>query len=333
MKAIISQSALQAKHEVSRHIIQFLLEPLCAFFDELYTTAQRKDGRLLTFQMLLKEVPKWSMVTVDTNVSRIVTSCDFFGELVTALFLSHIKMLSAIRLGQATIKVRVPRNEKFVHAVLIEAAKEFYENPYIFRYKDQEAKEEVLASAIDSTVRRMLPMKDLLNAYLNGPAEDAPEPEVAATEDIDVQQEDVQQDEPVEEAWSSYGELANGEPTVDFAEQAPASVEPTEEPPQEEEQPMQTEDEVKAIRVGPEGDTPSPPEEPMEEHVDGQEPMEEHQDPTIEDMHITTVNAPPLEEPPHPSEQLRDDIPVNHPEITATIEPPLDGACFYSDLD
>lgn len=165
--AVTSEEA--AKTEVQRQVTEFIIEPLCALFDELFALSQQQDGRLLTFQMHLKAIPKWSAVTVAKWVDKVEKACNCFEELVAALFLSHIKLLSSIRLNQATLKVKIPRNEKFIHAVMILAAKDFYENPKIFRHKAQADKAKVLSYAVNKTVRDMLPMKDLLQEYLAPP--------------------------------------------------------------------------------------------------------------------------------------------------------------------
>ncbi|WIA10855.1 hypothetical protein OEZ85_011021 [Tetradesmus obliquus] len=186
-----------AKSEVQRHVIEFIVEPLCAVFDELYALAQQQDGRLLTFQMQLRAIPKWSAVTVTKWVTKVLSACGCFEELVTALFLSHIKLLSSIRLSHATLKVKIPRNEKFIHAVMILAAKEFYENPRMFRQKAHAEKARVLAHALNKTVRDMLPMKDLLQEYL------AQKPDAAAAKQDD--DDDVRIEPPLEPSEDPLG--------------------------------------------------------------------------------------------------------------------------------
>jgi hypothetical protein len=161
------------KSEVQRQVTEFLVEPLCELFDELYATAQQRDGRLLTFQLMLKDIQFWSAVTVSKWVGKALKACDCFDELVTALFLSHIKLLSAIRLSAATLQVKVPRSEKFIHAVMIAAAKDFYENPMIFRTRARDDKVRILSYAVNKTARDMLPLKALLQEYLA----QRPEPE------------------------------------------------------------------------------------------------------------------------------------------------------------
>lgn len=296
-----------AKSEVQRQVTEFIVEPLCALFDELYATSQDQDGRLLTFQMQLRAIPKWSAVTVAKWVDKVLAACNCFEELVTALFLSHIKLLSSIRLGQATLKVKIPRNEKFIHAVMILAAKGFYEDPMIFRHKNAAAKARVLSHALNKTVRDMLPLKELLQEYLaqRPPMGNLQDPEPSAP-DIAVQPAS---EEPAPPAPSlELAELANEE-TVQrpsLTEEPLAAVAP----PREEEPFVE---EIKSIELT----------------VDGAHTALEAEEPVEEAAPSKQATAAP----PQPTDEvLLDDILVNHPSATATLStrPAHD---FFSDAE
>lgn len=166
------------KSEVQRQVTEFIVEPLCKAFDDLYEESQKKDGRLLTFQQHLQGIITWSAVTLALWVNRVLRSCNCFEELVTALFLSHIKLLSSIRnvKNEEPVKVTIPRNELFIHTVMITAGKEFYENPWTFRKKDRSEKLRVLSFAVNKVARDMLPMKDLLQQYLAAKPQPSPLP-------------------------------------------------------------------------------------------------------------------------------------------------------------
>lgn len=158
---------LQAQKEVRAHTHDFLVLPVVAFFDSVYAQSQKKDGKLTTFQKELREVPNWPLLRVQSVLSNIQLSCDFLPQLISAMFLGHIKVLASLKTSKVTgVKVKVPKQEKFVHALFIESARKFYENPHVFRKGDHAAKTAMVMEAIDSTIRKFLPLRDILSAYL-----------------------------------------------------------------------------------------------------------------------------------------------------------------------
>lgn len=180
---------LQAQKEVRAHTHDFLVLPVVAYFDSVYTQTQRKDGKLATFQKELREIPNWPLLRVQSVLHTIQLSCDFLPQLISAMFLGHIKVLASIKISKApNVKVKVPKQEKFVHALFIEVARRFYENPHVFRKGDHGAKTAVVMDAIDATIRKFLPLRDILSAYLvksKGAPEEDEEEDLLDEEDED----------------------------------------------------------------------------------------------------------------------------------------------------
>jgi len=159
---------LHAQKEVHDHTHDSLVIPILVVFEDMYAKVAKTDGKLSTFQKALREIPAWSQLKIESVCACLQQSCNFLKELISALFLSHVKIMSSIKVAKiSNVRVKVPKEEKFLHAVLIEAAKRFYENPKLFRSKmHQSTKETVIMEAIEATVRKLLPLKDILSAYL-----------------------------------------------------------------------------------------------------------------------------------------------------------------------
>jgi hypothetical protein len=158
---------LQAQKEVRAHTHDFLVLPVVAYFDSMYAQTQKKDGKLTSFQKELREVPNWPLLRVQSVLSNIQLTCNFLPQLISAMFLGHIKVLASIKISKApNVKVKVPKQEKFVHALFIETARRFYENPHVFRKGEHAAKTTMVMDAIDATIRKFLPLRDILSAYL-----------------------------------------------------------------------------------------------------------------------------------------------------------------------
>lgn len=220
---------LQAQKEVRAHTHDFLVLPVVAFFDGIYAQTQKKDGKLATFQKELREVPNWPLLKVQSVLTNIQLSCDFLPQLISAMFLGHIKVLASIKISKApNVKVKVPKQEKFVHALFIESARRFYENPHVFRKGDHGAKTTMVMEAIDATIRKFLPLRDILSAYLvksKGAPEDADaeddfldeegSEDDRGTEDGDV--DDVFDDEDGDEDGDESGSVQGPKDAMDIA--------------------------------------------------------------------------------------------------------------------
>jgi hypothetical protein len=192
---------LQAQKEVRAHTHDFLVLPVVAFFDHLYSQTQKKDGKLTTFQKELREVPNWPLLKVQSVLSNIQMSCDFLPQLISAMFLGHIKVLASIKISKTpNVKVKVPKQEKFVHALFIESARRFYENPHVFRKGDHHAKTTIVMDAIDATIRKFLPLRDILSAYL---VKSKGTPNAEDEEDLldDEDEEDAEDNEDVDDVF------------------------------------------------------------------------------------------------------------------------------------
>jgi hypothetical protein len=147
------------------------------------------------FQELLEGVPEWNADKVqrETNLLSTNTKCDYLEELLTAVFIAHTKVLSAIRLTakQKKLQITIPRLEHFLHRTLTECSRQLWSNVYLFavsvpsieRQKNLKQIEAILHNGIQQAIRGMLPVKNILREYLNEDEEDEedekvePEPE------------------------------------------------------------------------------------------------------------------------------------------------------------
>jgi hypothetical protein len=99
-------------------------------------------------------------------------------DIVTAIFVSNVKILASIRLkgNNENIKVKIPTSDIFIHSIYIEAAQKIFYNPYLFYHKfgnnfskiENNKKEtiEIIRLCVDETIREMLPFDEILQEYL-----------------------------------------------------------------------------------------------------------------------------------------------------------------------
>jgi hypothetical protein len=177
---------VDAKREYTKQLIQvirpYLLTGVLSIYDEAFNVCQENkesDLTMLTFQELLGEVPKWNNVMIVDETERIVTDskCDYLEDLLTAVFVCHTKILTTVRVTNKDRKInlKIPCVENFVHQVYIEMAREFWKHPYLLNpldvskleYQQNLKKAETLIhECLESTIRKLLPVKDILKEYL-----------------------------------------------------------------------------------------------------------------------------------------------------------------------
>ena len=95
-----------AKKEYTQQLVGVLTPEIYIGIKSIYDAAfshckKVKDKNILKkFQILLSSVPQWNQSKVNDEYSRIVkkSDCDFIEDLITAVFVSHTKVLSSIQI-------------------------------------------------------------------------------------------------------------------------------------------------------------------------------------------------------------------------------------------
>lgn len=171
-----------AKIEYTRQLTQFSLQAITGYFLKLLdeTKESEKDVRKLlsSFQNVLKGIPDWNQDKVkrETNYLLKEINCDYFEDLLSAVFVAHTKVLSAIRLTskQKKLQITIPKVEHFLHHTMIECARILWSNVYLFsqneaaieRQKNLRQIEQLIQDGILQSIRSMLPVKNILKEYL-----------------------------------------------------------------------------------------------------------------------------------------------------------------------
>jgi hypothetical protein len=150
---------------------------------------------LWSFQNLLKDVPDWNIDKVrrETTTVHNLAKCDYLEELLTAVFIAHTKVLSAIRLSAKNkkLQISIPKLDHFLHRTLADCARLIWSNVYLFtptgtpveRQKNLNAVETLLSEGVLQSIRTMLPVKSILREYLHDDGEDE---EVQAPKVVDL---------------------------------------------------------------------------------------------------------------------------------------------------
>lgn len=173
-----------ARAEYTKQLCVFLVPAYFQFFIELLEKAKQDmtnepKRALWQFQNYLNEIHDWNMEKVHMEIQRINTNsgCDYLEDLLTAVFIAHTKVLTAIRLSsnKKKIEINVPKVEHFLFKVLCETSKLLWSSTYLFRdgvpgiEKQQNYRniEQIINEGILQAVRSLVPVKSILRDFVN----------------------------------------------------------------------------------------------------------------------------------------------------------------------
>ena len=214
----------EAKTEYTRQLCQILSPAFQIYFLDLLKVAKDKEPetkRLLwNFQALLQEIPDWNQDKVLRETEKIQkdSNCDYLEELLTAVFIAHTKVLSAIRITtkQKKLQITIPKLDHFIHRTLRETGRLLWNNAFLFaeqgssmdRQKNMRQVEALIVEGIQQSIRSLLPVKTILREYLNDDEggepdaeeeEEEAETEVVATKETETKPEEKPVEAVVEE--------------------------------------------------------------------------------------------------------------------------------------
>ena len=178
--------------QLKRHLQPLIQEGFTSIYED--SVEEDGDNPLRQFQIFLKQVPKWNQSILDQETLRIKEKCPFLMDMVTAIFVSHVKILASVRLGgkHSNIKIKIPTPEIFIHSVYVAGAECFYYNPELFednldRINSKKIKN-IIETNIDDTVSSMIPIRSILQEYLCNTFSDhiKNEPQVKEEEEEDL---------------------------------------------------------------------------------------------------------------------------------------------------
>jgi hypothetical protein len=173
-----------ARAEYTKQLCVFLVPAYFQFFIDLLekakqsTTSEPKRA-LWQFQNYLNEVHDWNMEKVHNEINKIYTDCgcDYLEDLLTAVFIAHTKVLTAIRLSsnKKKIEINVPKVEHFLFKVLCETSKLLWSSTYLFRdgipgiekQQNYRSIEQIINEGILQAVRSLVPVKSILRDFVN----------------------------------------------------------------------------------------------------------------------------------------------------------------------
>ena len=170
------------RSEYTKQLCIFLVPAYFQFFVDLFAKAKQTSEpkkTLWQLQTYLNEVHDWNMEKVHNEIGVIHnnTGCDYLEDLLTAVFIAHTKVLTAIRLSinNKKIEITIPKVEHFLFKVLCEISKLLWSSTYLFRddisgidrQQNYKTIEGIISEGILQAVRSLVPVKSILKNLVN----------------------------------------------------------------------------------------------------------------------------------------------------------------------
>jgi hypothetical protein len=213
---ILNESERRFTKKLCDAMIPVMIEAFWEIWLEAKKESQGKNTPRV-FQELLRGVKTWNSSISLKNTEAIMKNQSLFPNLLAAVFVIHVKILSAIRTDKKSkkISIKLPANDVFVQRCYEACAKDLYESPYIITEDNSESdRNEDLNKRfykhICLVIEDLVPTAEILNTYLPMPA---------AGEDLDMNHddEDPEQDDEVPEIGGDDDQELDTLPTADDA--------------------------------------------------------------------------------------------------------------------
>lgn len=163
---------VSAKEEYTNQLC-YVLSPLIyqgimSLFEESKKMPKQVRGvSYRNLQIVLANVQNWSSFIIEKETKRIRDYCSYLSDLVTAIFVSHVKILACVRLKgeHKNIKIKIPNMETFIHKIYILVCNKFYNNVTLI-HEAEETLIKMISDIINECIRKQLPIEHILQEYL-----------------------------------------------------------------------------------------------------------------------------------------------------------------------
>ena len=178
--SIFVQAKIEYTHQLVDTLKPYLYDGLKSIYDDakdLYKS-NSSTSLLFIFRTLLEKIPEWNNELIINETDRIIecSKCDWLDELVTAVYISHTKILMSIGNSNSNkINLTIPKLINFIHKCYINIAREIWKNPLLFSedisgyeyQKNMNVIESIICNCIENTIRISLPVKEILKEHLD----------------------------------------------------------------------------------------------------------------------------------------------------------------------
>jgi hypothetical protein len=173
-------AVVEAKSEYTKLLFSYLrpliYEALVVVYSSSVENAADVNSIIGLFHNELANIRKWNNEVIKNETERIREGCPFLDDLVTAVILANVKILTSIRTKKNTkqLKITVPSTVNFIHSIYINVGKEITNNPDSFDieiYNGDITRNYVVVAclidlSIETAIRSAIPLRHILDMSL-----------------------------------------------------------------------------------------------------------------------------------------------------------------------
>ena len=165
---------VDARQQFLKQCVDALAPPILAYLSRVWEFEEGLKPRsqaLMRFQSKLREVPHWNSAEIAERVAEIRLQTPHLSQLIAAVLVSYVRVLSSIRLNQnasSAVRLKIPSDDTMIHSVFVDVARDLYHRPQLIRSGTRRELNDMIAVAVEHSVRSVLPTRDLLASYLGG---------------------------------------------------------------------------------------------------------------------------------------------------------------------
>jgi len=169
LTALLLDAKAEYRLQMEDVVTPSIVETIGGLWNMSIAEGGSRDG-ILVFQKYLRGIPGWNASVISNKTKEIVYTYPYFEDLIAACIIAQLKIMSSIKLSQEkpTVQLKLPTPETFLHEVYIQTARRVYDNPFMVQGVSNldVVLAPVVSDAIEKTIRKMIPFKDVLIAYL-----------------------------------------------------------------------------------------------------------------------------------------------------------------------
>lgn len=166
MNESTASTLVEASNLYQNSLVEVMMPDMLSTFQTM--RAQSPSAKV--FQRSLASMVTWNKDVIDRHTNQILLVSPLLEDLIAAVFLAYVQVLSFVRLpgSKSDIRVHVPAKTTFVHMAYKLAANKFYDLTRDGKncFQSSCTPKEIIAEAIHKTINKLLPLKQLLDAYI-----------------------------------------------------------------------------------------------------------------------------------------------------------------------
>ncbi len=192
----------ESERRFTKKLCDAMIPHMVETFWEIWLEAKKQSqgkGTPQVFEELLRDIKTWNSSISLQHTEAITKSEPLFPKLLAAVFVTHVKILSAIRTDKKSKKIciKLPANDVFVQRCFVACAEDVYKRPEVIinASLNEETRMEQLydrfCPKIHKVIDSLIPTAEILDAYLPLPNGD-----LNLNEDDDEAQADLMNEDP-----------------------------------------------------------------------------------------------------------------------------------------